>query len=566
MKQRIAIYARVSTIDKQDYQRQITELTTEAQRNGFQDSQIDIYAEKVSGYKNKEQRPEMDRLLTEVKTNPKKYSVVYVLEISRIARKSKIIREVIDILTDNKIPLYIKNLGLYTLDADGKESIATNIIIAVFSEIADEYARTFKANSKSGLLQAAKSGKAGGGLMLPYGYTKDENKILQIEPEEAKVVETIFEYYKKGYGIKVISNIMNERGIPTRMNKTHAGKVVKFNIEKDGKDVKWSDKQIHDIIRNTIYIGQRRYKGELLKSPAIISSDLFQECQELLKGKTHRNYLTSYTYLLKDLCTCGVCGRNMFGRYKPVAGGDKTYICSSRLTKGEGCENSGVNIQLLESSIFNELISSDRILKYINDSKDVSEKLKMDIDRIIEAIKADRKGLKDKEREKERLLDVFVSGVIKKDTYTAKNTKIETEISTLTNRVKLQERELADKKDGLVNLSKNKTTKKILENAATNRGQLQTIYRQFVHRVIVNSVDKENTLVTIWLKINGDILSTPINLLLDTSGVRRKPMQFRYKSTFGKDSKLAKTPAKVLQEFNLPWYKWNDIKTILQVA
>ena len=111
------------------------------------------------------------------------------------------------------------------------------------------------------------------------------------------------------------------------------------------------------MLRNTIYKGERKYKGEIIVAPAIISVELFDECQSIMSGKTHRNYMTSYIYLLKDLLICGCCGRNYFARYKPAKGGDKVYICSSRLKKGAGCKNIGVNISLIESAIYNEIVS-----------------------------------------------------------------------------------------------------------------------------------------------------------------------------------------------------------------
>ncbi|RZJ33802.1 MAG: hypothetical protein EOO51_12235 [Flavobacterium sp.] len=42
-----------------------------------------------------------------------------------------------------------------------------------------------------------------------------------------------------------------------------------------------------DILRNTIYIGQRRFKNEILDAPAIISEEFFDECRAIMEGKTH---------------------------------------------------------------------------------------------------------------------------------------------------------------------------------------------------------------------------------------------------------------------------------------
>ena len=120
-------------------------------------------------------------------------------------------------------------------------------------------------------------------------------------------------------------------------------------------DIRWSDKQIHDIIRNPIYKGQRRFKGEFLTIPPIISEELFDECTQIRENKRTRNMTTTYTYLLKDLLICGRCGRNYYARYKPIKGGDKVYKCSSTLTIKKSCGNCGININLIESVFFGEI-------------------------------------------------------------------------------------------------------------------------------------------------------------------------------------------------------------------
>lgn len=330
MKQAI-LYARVSTTDKQDFNRQIDDLTALAIRHGYDKKNIKVFAESISGYKKGNDRPKLQQMLEVVEASPKDVTI-YTTEISRIGRNPTETRRIIDRLTDIGVPVYIESLGQATIDGNGKRNMIMNIILQVLIEYANLEAETFKARSKSGLLNAARQGKAGGSLNFPYGYCKDGDGYLVVNPEEAEVIKDIFTLYQAGNGIKVISGILNDRKIPTRMNKTHAGKDIKYStLTKDGSSIKWSDKQIHDILKNSLYKGERRFRGELLPAPAIISKELWDECASIMESKTHRNYLTSYTYLLKDICTCGTCGRNYFAKYKPVEGGDKVYICSSRL-------------------------------------------------------------------------------------------------------------------------------------------------------------------------------------------------------------------------------------------
>lgn len=528
MKQ-VGLYCRVSTRDKQEYTRQVNELTKIAKDEGYKDSQIKVYAEKESGYKKANDRPELERLLKDCT----KYECIYVMELSRIARDGKIIRNTIDTLTENKVPLYIKNLGLKTIKPDGKTDIATNIIIAVFSEIADEYARSFKVNSISGLRQSASEGKAGGGNNHPYGYMKDEQGMLVINPDEVPVIHQIFNLYKQGNGIKVISNLLNEQGIPTRTNKI--GKAINhLTFTKEANKIKWSDKQIHDILRNTIFKGQRRFKGEILAAPAIIKTELFDACQKLMQTKTHRNYLTTYTYLLKDKCTCGVCQRNYFAKYKPVKGGDKAYVCSSKLIKGGTCGNKAINISLIESAVYDLLLSSDSILKYINNTNDVKVVLQRELEGLNQSLPIIKRELDKKVKEQSRLLDVYLSGDISKPIYTQKNKELESGLSDMQQKVKLVENTLKEKTTALSNLKKTSTTKKMLESAKLDRELLKGIFNQLIYNINIIA-DETIAEAHIRFQISGVVSIGQVRLQLDKKMIARADKVFRYKAIFLKD-------------------------------
>lgn len=567
MKKIAAIYARVSTTDgKQDYDRQVNDLTNLIKQHGYKT--IEVYAESISGYKKSDNRPQLTELLEKVEQSPKDY-IIYTTEISRIGRNPTETRRIIDHLTDIGVPVYIQSIGQSTMDGNGKRNMIMNIILQVLMEYAHLEAETFKTRSKSGLLKSAKDGKVGGGASLPYGYMKGEDKMMIINPKEAKVIEQIFDLYKDGNGIKVISNILNQQKIPTRSNITSAGKVMKFKIEKNADDIKWSDKQIHDILRNTIYKGERRFKGEILPAPVIIKPSRFDECTHIMNSKTHRNYLTSYTYLLKDICKCGKCWSNYFAKYKPVEGGDKVYICSSRL-RGNTCGNAGVNISLIESAIYDTLIGSDQILKYLGNTKGIKQQLEGNISKLNQQLKTDEKILVTKRKENERLLDVYLTGDISKTVFTSKQATNEREIQTATERVEQIKKDIRDNDLALSNLTSIKTNKKMLETATTNRTELATIFRQLIWQVITYQLDKDSVLVVIYLKVNGVVSRSTIKLLLDINGIRRKPVQYRYKSGGIKENEPyyknvigAKTPEQALAEFDHA--EWQVIKKVLTV-
>jgi DNA invertase Pin-like site-specific DNA recombinase len=449
---RFAIYARVSTIDnKQDYTRQVDELRDIIIKEGHSPDKIDVYAESISGYKKAIERPKLTELILKTEENPKEYSGIYTSEISRIGRDPNHTRQVIDRWTELGIPLFIQSLKERTIYDNGKRNPIMNIILQVLMEYASIEAETFKVRSKSGLRASASKGKAGGGRNFAYGYKKDDKGYLVIDDEEAKVITKIFDLYIEGNGTKVISGILNQMEVPTRANKAYSNKGIKFpNFTKLGSNVRWSDKQVIDILSNTIYKGERKFKGEIFNSPVIISSDKFDQCTSIRSLKTHRNYLTQYVYLLKDLMVCGHCGRNYFAKYKPVVRGDKVYICSSRLKPNGNCGNVGVNITLIESAIFKVIFDNDTILKYINDSDKIVLNLKNEIEQLTQKLPIEETTLSELNDSQKRLMDLRVNyGGISEEDFIQRHQNTLQKIQNSIDRISLIKAQLIDKRASL---------------------------------------------------------------------------------------------------------------------
>src|ERR1035437_3226047 len=112
---KVCILARVST-QIQDYERQVNELTVFAQSNQME--VVKVFANKVSGAKQNEERPEIIELINFVKNQH--VDMVLCLEISRLGRSTLQALKVIELLNQHKICLYVRNYNIETLDKNGK--------------------------------------------------------------------------------------------------------------------------------------------------------------------------------------------------------------------------------------------------------------------------------------------------------------------------------------------------------------------------------------------------------------------------------------------------------------
>lgn len=168
--ERVAILVRTST-NRQDYDRQIVELTDFCDRMNWEVSKV--FANKVSGAKIIEERSEIQEMLTYIKNNNVKRVVV--LEISRLGRNTLEALKVIQTLNENHVSLYIKNYNLETLNSEGKPNPVASLITTILLEIASMERLTIKERMASGRDQYIAKCRAKGVKMgRPSTYRKSD--------------------------------------------------------------------------------------------------------------------------------------------------------------------------------------------------------------------------------------------------------------------------------------------------------------------------------------------------------------------------------------------------------
>lgn len=152
---KVGLFARVSS-EKQDFERQILELTNYCKNKGYCISKT--IANNISGTKTRNDRPDIQELLNSAKK--REFQKVIVSEVSRLGRSAKDIKATLDSLHQLKIPVIFHGLGsLSSLNDNGEESFVTNVILSIYSELAQEERRILIERTKSGLRNAVSKGK-----------------------------------------------------------------------------------------------------------------------------------------------------------------------------------------------------------------------------------------------------------------------------------------------------------------------------------------------------------------------------------------------------------------------
>ena len=192
------ILARVST-DKQDYQRQIVELTDYCSKVGWEI--VKVFANKVSGAKKTEERPEVLEMLSYVKEHAIKR--VCCLEVSRLGRNTLEALKVIQMLNDNKVSLFIKNYNLETLNPDGTPNPVASLITTILLEVASMERRTILERVNSGRNQyIAKCRKEGVKMGRPTNYKKSDEAYKEQYQKELTLL-------RKGISLRNVHKLTN---------------------------------------------------------------------------------------------------------------------------------------------------------------------------------------------------------------------------------------------------------------------------------------------------------------------------------------------------------------------
>jgi DNA invertase Pin-like site-specific DNA recombinase len=364
MKRNVVLYVRVST-DKQDYNRQISSLKITCKNNDYEI--IKTFEEKISGIKSQKERPALNDLMEFVKDKSKKIEKVVIQEISRLGRSTTEVKNTIEKLNEEKISVYISTINMETLDVDGKPNQYAGFIFTILSELAQMERETIIFRSRDGLLESAKKGNAGGGIMIPYGYKRDKDKKLVIDEEESKLIQRIYGLSLQGKGTRVIAEILNSEHIQTRGNKSFTKRVKLPNgIMKAPGEFEWAGNTILSILRNPIYKGERKYKGKLLtdpiivKSPVIIDLEIWDKVQnQLIINRNDNPRNTRHDYILRKKLICGFCGRYYTGK-KRTSLKDNFYQCSSKLYPRHKCRNKGISIVKIENVIWSILRTGNK--------------------------------------------------------------------------------------------------------------------------------------------------------------------------------------------------------------
>ena len=198
------IYARVSSVsDRQDTSRQVEDLKQYAEAHDMQ--VLKVFEEHISGAKKIEERA----VLTECLEYCTSHSVKYLLlsELSRLGRSTLQVLRSLERLHEAGVSVFIQNLGINSLQEDGRVNPIASILITVLAEMSNIERSNIQYRLNSGRAQYIANG---GKLGRKEGYRKPEEDLR----EQYKNAIALL---RKGYSIRAVAKL--EGVSPTTIQK-----------------------------------------------------------------------------------------------------------------------------------------------------------------------------------------------------------------------------------------------------------------------------------------------------------------------------------------------------------
>lgn len=341
------LLVRVST-EAQSYEEQEKELYDLAHFYGYKDKDISSIATKESAIKlDEEERFGLNRMKELLETG--EYDCVFAWEISRIARRKKILFSILEYLTTKGIQLIIKEPRIRLLKDDKTIDEGAETIFTLYAQLAESEMRNKIARFSRAKKEGFNKGKYMGGK-ITLGYKVSEDGYWQIDEEGSKLVRLVFDMYISGeYSLTELGKELKSRGYFKNLSVT--------NVKAE----------MYGLLKNPIYRGIRTSNNIY---PQIIDDDTWEKCRK--KREENRTRSKAKTpHLLTPLIRCS-CGASYSVNLM-----DATYSCRVKHNAVEKglLHSPDINVNVIESLAWYvalQELHEDMICKR-NDAKETYE-------------------------------------------------------------------------------------------------------------------------------------------------------------------------------------------------
>ncbi len=271
------------------------------------------------------ERPEMQRLIQDVKKNKISHVIVYKLD--RLSRSQKDTLYLIeDVFNPHGVDFVSLNESMDTSTPMGR------LMLGILSAFAQLERENIRMRTRMGMKERVKNGLWMGGGRVPFGYDYDKDQGILVPNEDAEKVREIYNLYINGKSPQEIANLLG----------------LKY------------DRLVYQILTRKSNYGIIEYNGEEYqgKHTPIITKEIYDTAMNCMveRSKVRSN---SSDHLLTGLIYCGKCGAKM--RYSKWGNKGYKLVCYSQqtskpyLVKDENCDQEKVWADEVETVVISSI-------------------------------------------------------------------------------------------------------------------------------------------------------------------------------------------------------------------
>jgi site-specific DNA recombinase len=224
-------------------------------------------------------RPALQRLLDDIGAG--KIDVIVVYKVDRLTRSLADFAKLVELFDKHNVSFVSVTQHFNTTTSMGRLTLNVLLSFAQFErEVTSERIRDkIGASKRKGLWV---------GGMVPLGYDSKDRKI-SVNKAEAERVRTIFQRYLELGSLNLLLANLRRDGIVTKVRKLKTGKTI--------GGIPFTRGSLAHLLRNSFYIGEVQFKGEILKGeqPAIVDKNLFDAVQAKLNEQVNNHKATRIT-------------------------------------------------------------------------------------------------------------------------------------------------------------------------------------------------------------------------------------------------------------------------------
>src|ERR1700681_1464943 len=265
-------------------------------------------------------RPDLQRLLEDIRAH--RIDVIVVYKVDRLTRSLADFAKLVELFDAQGVSFVSVTQQFNTTTSMGRLTLNVLLSFAQFErEVTSERIRDKIAASK-------RKGLWVGGP-LPLGYAMKDGKIAVVE-DEAERVRLIYRRYLELGGVNALVRDLSDKDVRTKIRlratgMTHGG-------------IPFERGSLFYLLRNRFYIGEVKYKGDILpgEQPAIMDKELFGAVQQKLTDQwSHRNHAKSKSDHLLTGLLYDDAGHRMIPTHATKAGIRYRYYASLPHLNGE---------------------------------------------------------------------------------------------------------------------------------------------------------------------------------------------------------------------------------------